>query len=250
MAAVVCSLVFAACGGGGGGGGGGTVTPPQVFANTALPFYLPLATGNTWNFATGSKIVDGGSRTLSCTCTFNGRRVDHLDLIDPSGVYGSSFIFSKFVDNSNGGVLTSVLVGTSTDHGATVSIFGNATNTGVSVMNDAPVQGQVYTNSAAAITTTISPVGQTQSLPDGRFIRNVATATLTSPGAQNIVFGLAQGVGFTSVGVGSQSSNVTSFTVDTVSSASAARSAQSAQSVAAAKFVDPASMAPLLSKLF
>ncbi len=246
---MACSLLFAACGGGS-GGGGGTVTPPvQVFANTAVPFYLPLATGNTWNFSTGSKVVDGGSRTLNCTCTFNGRRIDHLDLIDPTGVYGSSFIVSKYFDNANGGVLTSVLLGTSTDHGATVSLFGDATHTGIPVMNDAPVQGQTYTNSAASLTSTISPVGQTQALPDGRFVRSVATDTLTSPGAQNIIFGFAQGVGFTSVGVGSQNSNIASFTVDTVNSASAARSAQSAQSFASPKFVDTSSIAPLISKL-
>ena len=215
-----------------------------------MPFYLPLVPGNTWTFATGSKIIDGGTRTLSCTCTFNGRRIDHLDLIDPSGVYGSSFIFSKFFDNTNGGVLTSVLVGTSTDHGATISLFGDATNTGIPVLNDAPVQGKTYTNSVASITSTISPVGQTQPLPDGRFIRNVATDTLTSPGAQNIVFSLAQGVGFTAVGVGSQTTNVSSFTIDTVNSASAARSAESAQSIAAPKYVDGSSIAPMLSTLF
>ena len=222
--------------------------PPPVYANTALPFYLPLATGNTWIFASGGKIVDGSKRTISCTCVYNGVRSDSLDLIDPSGAYGSSFIFTKFYDQANNGALTIVLLGTSTDHGATVSYFGSGSNIGIPVMNDAPTQGKSYTN--AGITATITSVDQTQGLRDGRVIRSVATGALTQSGSSTIVFGFAQGVGFTSVAVGSQTTNLMSFTVDLVNSKSVARDAQSAQRSIATKSASPASLAAALSPLF
>ena len=237
--------MLAACGGG--GGGGTPVPPPQVFANTSLAFYLPLATGNTWTFASGGKIVDAGPSTFVCACSYNGQRVDRLDLIDPTGAYSSSFLFSKFFDTSNGGILTTVLVGTSPDHGTTRSLFGTAANTGIPVMNDAPVQGKSYTNSG--ITATITSAGQTQGLPDGRFVNNVATGTLTQSGAQPIVFGFAQGVGFTSVAVGSQSTNLASFTVDLTNSKSVARDSQSARG-SATKNASPSSLATALTPLF
>ncbi len=244
--AVACSLLLAACGGGG-GGGGTPLPPPQVFANTSLPLYLPLATGNTWTFQSGGKIVDAGPSTFACACSFNGQRVDRLDLIDPTGAYSSSFLFSKYFDTSNGGILTTVLVGTSPDHGTTRSFFGTPANTGIPVMNDAPVQGKSYTNSG--ITATITSVGQTQALPDGRFVNNVATGTLSQSGAQNIVFGFAQGVGFTSVAVGSQSTNLASFSIDVTNSKSVARELQSDRS-SATKTASPSSIATALTSLF
>ena len=233
--------------GGGGGGGGAALPPPPVFANTSLPLYLPLATGNTWTFASGGKIVDAGPSTFACACSFNGQRVDRLDLTDPTGIYSSSFLFSKYFDSSNGGILTTVLVGTSPDHGTTRSFFGTAANTGIPVMNDAPVQGRSYTNSG--ITATITSAGQTQPLPDGRFINNVATSTLSQSGAQNIVFGFAQGVGFTSIAVGSQSTNLASFVVDMTNSKSVTRELQSDRSTAT-KTASPASLATALAQLF
>ena len=245
--AVASSFLLAACGGGG-GGGSTPVQPQQVFANTSLAFYLPLATGNTWTFATGGKIVDSGSHTISCACLYNGRRSDSLDLIDPTGTYGSSFIFTKFFDGANNGVLTTVLLGTSNDHGATVSYFGTATNIGIPVMNDSPIQGQSYTNSG--VTATITSVGQTQALPDGRFVRNVATGVLTQSGAQNFTFGFAQGVGFTSVAVGTQTTNLSSFSVDVTNSASVARGTQSERRSVATKTASPSSLATALSPLF
>ncbi len=245
--AAASSLLLAACGGGG-GGNTPVPPPPQVFANTSLSFYLPLATGNTWTFATGGKIVDSVSHTISCACLYNGRRSDSLDLIDPSGTYGSSFIFTKFFDGTNNGVLTTVLLGTSTDHGATVSYFGSGANIGIPVMNDAPVQGKSYTNSG--ITATITSVGQTQALPDGRFVRNVATGKLTQSGAQDITFGFAQGVGFTSVAVGTQTTNLASFSVDVTNSASVARGPQSERRSVATKTASPSNLATALSPLF
>ncbi len=252
-AAALTALAISACGGGGGGGGGSVIPPPTVvFANTSSPLYLPLTPGNSWTFSSGSKFVDVAKAVASCPspCIFNGHRYDRIDLLDPSGAYSSSFLFTKFFDTSNNNVLTSVLLGTSPDHGQTISFLGSNTNPGIPIMNDSPTQGKTY--SANGITSQITAVGQTQPLPDGRTIQNIGIDLLTQSGAQNITFGLAQGVGLTSIAVGTQNATLTTFTIDVANSASEARWAQADGRAIRSKSAAgvPADIANALSKLF
>jgi hypothetical protein len=162
--------------------------------------------------------------------------------LDPNGVYGSSFLFTKYADAANDGVLTTALVGTSTDHGVTISPFSAR----MPVMNDAPVQGFTYQLNGG--TSRITSAGQVQGLPDGRSIRNVANDSVASS-TTTIGFGFAQGVGVTSISVGTQSTALASFTVDATNSTSVGRLPES-QHVVLTKPVDPSSIVPLLSTLF
>jgi hypothetical protein len=245
IVAMVSVSALAACGGGSSGGGGGSVSPGgTVFANTSSAFYMPVHPGNTWTFTSGGKMVDAAPGTLVCSCTLNGTRYERIDLFDPTGAYGSSFLFTKYADALNGSVLTTALVGTSTDRGATITPFSSGR---MPVMNDAPVSGYVYQLNGG--TSTITSAGQVQTLSDGRSIRNVANDTVSAPGVQSISFGFAQGVGVTMVGVGMQTTPLASFSIDAVNSTSEARDTESARPSVLTKPADASSLAPLLAKL-
>jgi hypothetical protein len=242
--AMVSVSAFAACGGGSSGGGGGVPPGGTVFANTSSVFYMPVRPGNSWTFTSGGKMVDAAPGTIVCNCTLNGTRYERIDLFDPTGAYGSSLLFTKYADASNGGVLTTALVGTSTDRGITIAPFLSGR---MPVMNDAPVSGFVYQLNGG--TSTITSAGQVMGLPDGRSIRNVANNTVSAPATLSVSIGFAQGVGVTSVGVGTQTTPLASFAIDAVNSTSTARNPQSVQPSVLTKPADLSSLAPLLSKL-
>jgi len=234
---------LAACGGGG-GGSSTPPPPPPTYANTSSPFYMPVHAGNTWTFTTGSKMADAGPGTIVCSCTLNGTPYERVDLFDPTGAYGSSFLFTKYNDAGNGGVLTTALVGTSTDRGNTISPFSAR----MPVMNDAPVQGYTYNLNGG--TSTITAAGQVQTLANGQQIRSVADDTVSAPPVQNVSFGFAQGVGVTMVGVGSSTTQISSFSIDAANSTAVVRAPQTVQHPVVTQPVEPSSIVPLLSKLF
>lgn len=236
---VLTSIFLAACGG---GGGGGSTTPPvsnpapqptstaapqptpTPVANTSLSFYLPLASGNTWTFATGAKFSDMGSGPLQCQCPGNGVQMEQVALYqaNSSTIFGSLF-FTKTTGNT---VLTN-LVGVENDSGnSNITISSNAQYPdGVPVMDDNPFVNESW-NDGAGDTSTITAVGGTLMLPNNTQVIDIAT-DVVSGNFNPITWSFAKGVGFTSIGVGNQSTNLTSFFVSTTNSHDSARKAAS-----------------------
>ena len=218
------AIAEAACGGGGSGGGyGGGGLPPAPptisYANTSLPFYLPLATGNTWLFASGGSINDSGSATLSCACAYNGGAIESLDLFTPTSTYSGTLYFAK---GTPFGQSDTFLVGVSQDHGTTITLVGSSTQgtqvvPGIGVMDDAPQVNELWSEGGG--TSVIQSVGGTQPYGSEQ-IKNIAVDAITgiSNGViQTLTWGFAQGVGFTSIDLNGQSTTLTSFSVSMTS---------------------------------
>jgi len=134
------SLALAGCGGGGGGGTPTIPAPTQPkIANTSLPYYLPLSSGNTWTFATGGKMVDLGALQVSCTCPANGSSAERIGLYSPgSSTVSSSFFFSK--NTPSGGTQLTNLIGVENDSGVSNVTLVSSTQFpyGIPVMDDSP----------------------------------------------------------------------------------------------------------------
>lgn len=226
---VVLSVLFlAACGG---GGGGGTSTNPPVsnpapqptatpIANTSLSYYLPLASGNTWTFATGAKMSDMGSGTLQCQCPGNGIAMEQIALYQAnSSTISASLFFTKTSGNT---VLTNLVGAESGSGNGNITIASNAQYpAGMPVMDDNPSVNESW-NDGAGNTSTITAVGGTMMLPNNTEIINIAT-DVVSGNFNPITWSFAKGVGFTSIGVGNQSTTITSFFVSTTNSHDFAR---------------------------
>ncbi|HEY0396009.1 MAG TPA: hypothetical protein VGD01_16045 [Candidatus Elarobacter sp.] len=180
-------VALAACSGGGGGGGGGS-TPPVTIANTSSPFFLPSKAGNRWVFSTGGAFTDGGRGTISCTCAVNGQVTERMDLTDPSGAYPGSFLFSK----STGGTSTiDTLLGSSSDHGATVSLLTDgAGHYGIPVNDSNAFVGENWANAGG--TSRMTGVNGTQSYGSG-IIQSINTDTLAAT-TTSLTWGFARGV--------------------------------------------------------
>ena len=220
---VFAVLALAACGGGGGGGGGSSVAPPTGIANTSSPFFLPSKTGNRWVFSTGGAFTDGGRGTISCTCAVNGQVAERMDLTDPTGAYAGSFLFSK---STVGNSIIDTLMGSSTDHGATVSLLTDgAGHYGISVNDSNAFVGENWTNAGG--TSRITGVNGTQSYGGG-IIQSINTDTLVAS-TTSLTWGFARGVGFTSVTSGGQTTTLTSFSIDATGSQAFDRSPTSAR---------------------
>lgn len=219
---------LAACGGGGGGGNSGS-TPPQPItriANTSLPYYLPMSAGNSWTFATGGKMVDIGSITLQCSCPENGAAIERIGLYPPNSTAPSGSFF--FVKNTpNGGTQLTNLIGVENDAGTSNITLASSTQFpyGVPIMDDSPHQNESW-NDGAGDLSTITSIGGTMMLANGSEVINVATDQITGSFSP-ITWSFAKGVGFTQIAVGTQSTSMTSFSVNTATSNSAARNAQS-----------------------
>ncbi|MDQ2818528.1 MAG: hypothetical protein M3T49_10045 [Candidatus Eremiobacteraeota bacterium] len=227
LAAVIgLAIAAAACGGGGGGSSPGP--PPISYANTALPYYLPLAAGNQWKFANGGVIDDTGPSVLSCNgCAYDGGALEDLDVINPSGAYALTFYFAKA---SPFGTNDTFLVAFSSDHGSTITLIGPFVSgnvqvvPGIGVISDTPQVNQSWSDNG--LTSVIQSVGGTQSYGSNQQIKNIAVDTITGVNngqTQTITWGFAQGVGFTSINFNGQSALLTSFSVSTTGSHSAIR---------------------------
>lgn len=221
-------FVLAACGGGGGGSTTPPTTPPAPqppIANTSLPFYLPLASGNTWTFTTGAKLVDLGSAPVSCSCPDNGATMERIALFAPASQTASgSFFFTK--NTPSGGTQLTNVIGVENDANTdNITIASNAMFPyGVPVMDDNPQLNESW-NDGAGDASTIIAVGGTLMLPNNTKIVDIATDELTG-NFNPITWSFAKGVGFTSISAGNQSASISSFFVNT--STSYARSRHSA----------------------
>ena len=213
--AIPILLLATACGGGGGSSPGVPAVPPA--ANTSLPYYLPLAAGNTWTFSTGGRFVDVGSGTLQCTCAYNGGKIEGHDLISSAGSYGGTFEYAKAAGVAGSGATVTYLVGISTDHGQTIQLLGSVATTkgvvpGLGVMDDAPSASETFSD-ASGDTSTIGSVNQTVTY-GGATYTQVATDTISGTNVSSIVFGFARGVGYTSVSYQGQSATLASYSVN------------------------------------
>mgnify|MGYP001496571385 CR=1 FL=1 len=216
---------LAACGGGGSSGGSGPVAPvvtptltPVPIGNTSLAFYLPLAAGNSWTFATGGKLVDAGSGPLVCTCPGNGYKMEQVQAYAPSSAtVSASFFFTK--NTPTGGSQLTNIVGVENDANTNNITIMSSTQFpyGIPLMDDAPLVGEKWTDGAGD-TSTITSVGGTTMLPSGTQIINIANDQITGPTFSALSFSLAKGVGFTQIGVGSNATNMVSFSVGASSS--------------------------------
>ncbi|HEY6236435.1 MAG TPA: hypothetical protein VIW69_15150 [Candidatus Elarobacter sp.] len=241
-------VALAACGGGGGGGGGGSsVTPPQqTIANTSSPFYLPSRSGNRWVFSTNGSITDAGRFTTNCGgCAIQGLPAEGMDIFDTTGVYSTTFFFAKTNSSQTSGTIDT-LIGTSTNHGANVSLISDgAGHYGIPVNDSAAFVGETWSNGGG--TSTIVAVNGTQPYGSG-IIQSINTDHLTGPGL-DVQFGFARGVGFTSLTASGQTATLTSFSIDAANSLSVGRSPASRTSVATGT-TTPAAALSLLRALF
>jgi len=215
-AALAIALLAGCSGGGGGGsnsGGSGGYTPngPIVY-NTANIHYVPLASGNSWTFATGGRILDAGTYSLTCVCGVNGQTVEDVDLYDPQGTYSGTFILAK----TTGTPQSTTLLGISSNHGTAITLLFTGTSYGLPFMDDAPSIGQGAT--VGGETTTITNVGGTQPYSNG-IINNVATDTITGA-SLDMAWSFARGVGFAAISEGGQSTQLVAFSIDPIRSQS------------------------------
>jgi hypothetical protein len=221
-------FVLSACGGGGGGSSSAPPTPtPIPIANTSLSYFLPLANGNTWTFATGGKFVDVGGGTMGgCACPADGVKIEQIALYSPGSTsISGSFFFSKTSASGNFGPLTNILGIEQDANNNHITVISDSTYpSGFPIMDDVPSVNEYWIDNGAQ--STITSVGGTMYLPGGAKIINVANDQLTSS-AETISWSLAKGVGFTGIGVGTQSTTITSFYVNTSTSTSESRQSES-----------------------
>jgi hypothetical protein len=219
-------FVLTACGG---GGGGNTAPPtpaptptPHPIANTSSPFYLPLSTGNSWTFATGGKIVDTGSMTLSCSCPDNGGTMERLAVYSPgSSSVSDSLFFTK--NTPSGGTQLTNMIGVENDAGTNNITIASTVQFpyGIPVMDDSPKANETWSDGVGDAST-ITSVGGTMVLPNGDQVINIAVDQITG-NFNPITWAFAKGVGFTSIGAGAQSTTLTSFYVNAATSYAKAR---------------------------
>ncbi len=221
-AGVFAVVALTACGGGGGGGGGGVVPPQQTVVNTSSPYYLPFKAGNRWVFSTNGSITDAGAFTTNCAgCAIQGLPTEGMDIFDTTGAYSTTFFFAKTNSAQTSGRIDT-LIGTSTDHGATVSLISDGPgHYGIPVNDSAAFIGETWSNGGG--TSTITGVNGTQPYGSNGIIQSVNTDHLTGPGL-DVQFGFARGVGFTSLTAGGQTATLTSFSIDAANSLSIGRS--------------------------
>jgi hypothetical protein len=220
---IICSLIpiLAACGGGGNASGS---TPVIPVGNTSLSHYLPLSVGNTWLFSSGGRINDSSTGVLSCTCTYNGGQIEGHDIISPTGAYSGTFYYAKQAGAVGSGAPVTFLVGSSTNHGATLVLVGstataNGTIPGIGVIDDNPYVGESFSDPIGDAST-ITAVGQTANYSTVQYV-NVATDTLSGPsvGPAGVLWSFARGVGYTSLSLAGVNATLTSFTASSTSSA-------------------------------
>lgn len=219
--AILFAFALASCGSGGGGGGGPIPGggSSMTTLNTAVPDYLPAASGNYWNFSTGARMVDGGSYTLTCSCPGDGVHMERIELYDPgSSTISSSFFFAK--NTPEGGTQLTNMIGVENDSG-TNNMTGSSTATypyGEPVMDDSPRANEQWSDGSGD-TSTIVSTGATLSISSSSQIVGVATDQMTG-NYSTITWGFAHGVGFTKIGVGTQTMNISSFYVNASTSTS------------------------------
>ncbi|HKU67359.1 MAG TPA: hypothetical protein VJP85_06275 [Candidatus Baltobacteraceae bacterium] len=209
-------IALAGCGGGGGTPSTPAPTAPPI-ANTSLPYYLPMSSGNTWTFASGGKLVDMGPMQIACACPANGSMMERIGLYSPGAqTLGASFFFAKHTPS--GATQITSLIGDENDANTNnITLMSDtAFPYGIPVMDDSPALNESW-NDGAGDASTITAVGGTMMLPDSSEIIDVATDRITG-NFSAITWGFAKGVGFTSIGVGTQSTALASFTISTASS--------------------------------
>jgi hypothetical protein len=243
-AGILAVVGLAACGGGGGGGGGSVAPPTTTIANTSSPFFLPVKSGNRWVFSTGGTFVDTGRGTISCACTINGQVAERIDLNDPTGAYSGTYIFSK---STSGSSTIDTLLGSSTDHGATVSLLTDGLgHYGIPVNDSNAFAGENWANAGG--TSRITGVNGTQAYGSA-VIQSINTDTLTAS-TTSLTWGFARGVGFTSVSANGQTTTLTSFSIDATGSQAFDRSSASVRVMAVTGVSAPEQAASLARALF
>jgi len=163
-------------------------------------------------------MVDMGSSTLSCGCPGNGDTMERIALYPPgSSTISSSFFFTKTPPSGQYGELSNI-VGVENDSGTSnVTVISNVQfPNGVPVMDDSPSANEFW-NDGAGDQSTITSVGGTLMLPSGSEVIDVAEDQITGS-FSSITWDFARGVGFTQIGVGGQSTTLTSFSVNAASS--------------------------------
>lgn len=210
-------LALAACGG---GGGNPLPSAPQApaIANTSLSYYLPLASGNTWTFTTGGKLVDMGSNTLSCACLDNGGSMERIAVYGPgSSSISGSFFIAKHTPQGGTPITSMVAVENDGNTNNLVIASSSVFPYGIPFMDDSPTQGESWTDGVN--TSTISSIGGTAAMGNSQII-DIAVDQISSAG---ITWSFAKGVGFASIASGSQTATaLSSFSVNTASSMTAA----------------------------
>ncbi len=213
-AALCGALALAACSGS--SNPFGPSPTPQNVANTSLPYYLPLAQGNSWTFDDGEVINDTGSGQFSCSCPANGINVEELDISDSGGTYEGSLYFNK--QTSGGRALTDFL-GTSSSQGTGIDYISTPNYPdGLPAMDDSPYSGESWTDENGD-RSTIGSVGQTVNLSNGQVAINVAQDTFAAASAANSFnWQFGQGIGFVTISSTTGSTTLSAFNVDTVNS--------------------------------
>jgi hypothetical protein len=251
-AATAIALLAAGCSSGGGSSAtppAPTPTPTPSVANTSSSAYLPLYAGNAWTFGTGGKIVDAGSLTLSCTCPQNGKTFEVHDFYSPAGAYTGSFVIGKGawpLSGSLQGHRITYLVGTTTNHGSTITLtFESLDGTvpGYPLMDDSPSSGEVFslTSLGGNATTTFTSIGGIQPYGSSQIINNIADTIVTASGLSTpIAIAMAKGAGYTSISENNQTAQLSAFTINAAQSQSVS---PSLKGVVIAGTADPARIA-------
>lgn len=250
LIALAASAILAGCGGGGGGGNNSGPPKGPSVANTSLSYYLPLAQGNSWTFASGGKMQDLGSATLPCTCPANGAQVERIGIYSPgSSAVSASFFFMKTPPSGQFGRLSNMIGVENDAYTNNITVASDSTYpNGMPVMDDNPSVNEFWSDAGG--TSTITSVGGTMTIPNNQEVIDIAVDQITGSFSP-ITWSFAKGVGFTQIGVGSQSTTITSFSVNTSTSQSAGRRPDSVvQHFTATRTANRLEVAPMLDKLF
>ncbi len=246
LAALALTVTLAGCGGGGGGSvvpaaqninatpaPAATATPvpatprptvaptatPIPIANTSVQSYMPFHVGNTWTFTNGSRMVDGGSGFVTCTCVINNYPIERIDLYNTAGYIGSQVLAKgNWPLSPLSGHRITYIVGTMAAQTGTINFIGYSSDgivPGVPLIDDAPTAGEYFTftpSGGSTITTTIPIVNDTQQLGSS-IIDDVAFVGVSGQGL-SIAYSFAQGVGFTGLGSNDSAIILSSFSVN------------------------------------
>lgn len=165
---------------------------------------------------------DMGSGTLQCSCVGNGDLMERVAIYPPnSSTISGSFFFTKTPAASPFGPLTN-LIGVENDaYNNNITLASDATYPqGIAIIDDLPSVNEFWNDVGGS--STITAVGGTMMLPNGEEVISIATDQITG-NFSPITWSFAKGVGITQIGVGSQSTTLTSFYVNTTTSKSAGR---------------------------
>lgn len=169
-------------------------------------------------------MADLGSFTLTCSCGDNGGSMERIGLYPPgSGTVSSSFFFTK--NTPSGRTQLTSLVGVENDANTNNITIASTSGYpyGIPIADDSPSVNESWSDGSGN-TSTVTSIGGTMMLANNSQVINIAADQITG-NFSPITWSFAKGVGITQIGIGAQSTTISSFYVNTATSSSVGKQA-------------------------